>query len=202
MELRVRRATLEDVGLLVKLWESMHFDTAALAKRITEFQIVETAEHGLVGALGFQILERQGCIHSEAFSDFSLAEMSRPLLWDRVNSLAQNHGLLRIWTHEEAPFWSRCGLAPPDPEALARLPASWKNTSGRLLTVKLRDDLDTVMSLDKEFALFMENERQKTRRTLQRAKALKVLAALIAFTVFIVVIAAAFLLARRYLLAR
>jgi len=71
-----------------------------------------------------------------------------------------------------------------------------------LLTVKLRDDLDTVMSLDKEFALFMENERQKTRRTLQRAKALKVLAALIAFTVFIVVIAAAFLLARRYLLAR
>ncbi|MCC6819182.1 MAG: hypothetical protein IT579_00480 [Verrucomicrobia subdivision 3 bacterium] len=202
MDLHVRRATLEDVGPLVKLWQSMHFAADDLARRVTEFQVVETADHGLVGALGFQILERQGRIHSEAFTDFALAELSRPLLWDRVNSLAQNHGLLRIWTHEEAPFWSRCGLSKPDADALARLPAAWKPQSGRLLTLKLRDDLDTIMTLDHEFALFMQNEREKTQRTLQRAKHLKILAALVAFGVFLAVIAAAFLLARRHLLAQ
>lgn len=178
----------------------MRFDPEPLAKRITEFQVVELQPGGFLGAVGFQILERQGLIHSEGFTDFSLAEAARPLLWDRVNALAQNQGLLRIWTREEAPFWSRCGLGPPDPEALTHLPAQWRMEPGRLLTVKLKDDLDAILAADAQFALFMQNERQRSQRTLRRAKMMKAFAGLLAAVLFFVVAGAAFMLVRRYLL--
>src|SRR5215831_20838256 len=110
MSFTVRRATLDDLEKLTELWKSMRFPVEDLSKRVTEFQVAENAEGKLLGAVGLQIAERQGRIHSEGFTDFSLAEQLRPMLWDRVNAVATNHGLLRLWTKEEAPFWNRCGL--------------------------------------------------------------------------------------------
>src|SRR5688572_24083219 len=100
---RVRRATLDDISQLTALWKSMDFPVEELAKRITDFQIAEGPDGKVLGALGLQIAERQGRIHSECFTDFALAEQLRPLLWDRVHSVAINHGLLRLWTQEQAP---------------------------------------------------------------------------------------------------
>src|SRR5437763_4648115 len=107
---RVRRATLDDLPQLTGLWQAMHFPSEELAKRVTEFQVAESAEGKLLGAVGLQIAERQGRVHSEAFTDFSLAEQLRPLLWERLHAVATNHGLLRLWTQEQAPFWNHCGL--------------------------------------------------------------------------------------------
>ena len=130
----------------------------------------------MLGAVGLQIAERQGLIHSEAFSDFALAEHLRPLLWDRSSAVATNQGLLRVWTREQAPFWNHCGLVKADAEALQKLPAPWRGPSSDWLTLKLRDDLETVMSLDKEFALFMQSEKQRTERVLQQARTMKTIA--------------------------
>src|SRR2546423_11556340 len=107
---RVRRATLDDITELTALWKSMDFPADELSKRITEFQVAEAADGKLLGAVGLQITERQGRIQCEAFTDFALAEQLRPLLWDRIYAVATNHGLLRLWTNEKAPFWSHCGL--------------------------------------------------------------------------------------------
>ncbi len=194
---RVRRATLDDVGALMELWKSMNFPAEDLARRVTEFQVAESVDGKLAGAVGLQLAERQGRVHSEGFTDFALAEQLRPQLWERLNSLANNHGLLRIWTQEQAPFWSHCGLAKADAEALEKLPALWRGTPGNWLTIKLREEIAEVISADKEFALFMEAERQKTARALQQAKLLKVVATLIALGVLLLVMAGAFLLLRR-----
>src|SRR5580765_4052452 len=107
---RVRRATLDDLGQLMTLWQSMHLPADDLAKRITEFQLAESADQKILGAVGLQITDRQGRLHSEGFTDFALADELRPALWERLHSVATNHGLVRLWTAEEAPFWSRCGL--------------------------------------------------------------------------------------------
>ena len=111
----MRRATLDDIGQLTAMWESMYYPTEELARRVTEFQVAEGPDGKVLGALGLQIAERQGRVHSEAFSDFALSEQLRPLLWDRVHAVATNQGLLRVWTQEQAPFWNHCGLAswPP-----------------------------------------------------------------------------------------
>ena len=85
---RVRRATLDDLEPLTNLWQSMHLPVDELAKRITDFQIVENADSELVGAIAIQMLERQGRVHSEAFTDFGVAEHVRPQVWDRLQSVA------------------------------------------------------------------------------------------------------------------
>lgn len=194
---RVRRATLDDIGQLTELWQLMRFGVDDLAKRVTEFQVAEGPDGKVVGAVGLQILEKQGRIHSEGFTDFALADQLRPMLWDRLHSVATNHGLLRLWTQEQAPFWNHCGPLKADAEALAKLPAAWRALPGEWLTLKLREDLSDVISLDKEFALFMESEKQRTARALQHARILKVIATLVALGVLMLVLAGAFLLFRR-----
>lgn len=194
---RVRRATLDDIGQLTELWQSMRLPADELAKRITEFQVAESAEGKVVGAVGLQLSERQGRLHSEAFTDFSLADLLRPQLWERFQAVATNHGLVRLWTQEQAPFWSHCGLAKADEEAMAKLPALWRSLPGSWLTLKLKDDIEEVISADKEFARFMEAERQRTERTFQHARILKAIATLTAVAVLFLVLAAAFYIFRR-----
>jgi len=194
---RVRRATLDDIGQLSALWQSMHLAADGLSKRVTEFQVAESAEGKLLGAVGLQIAERQGRVHSEAFTDFSLAEQLRPLLWERLHAVATNHGLLRLWTQEQAPFWNHCGLLKAEAGALEKLPAAWRGQNSGWLTLKLKDDLETVTSLDKEFTMFMESEKQRTARAFQHAKVLKAVATLLAFAVMVLVLAGAFILLRK-----
>jgi len=194
---RVRRATLDDLPQLTDLWAAMRFPQEELSKRVTEFQIAEGAEGKVHGAIGLQIAERQGRVHSEAFGDFALAEQLRPLLWDRLQSIARNHGLVRIWTQEKAPFWNHCGLLSADEDAREKLPMVWRNERSDWLTLKLREDLETVMSLDKEFAMFMESEKQRTARAFQHARLLKLVAIFIAVVLLGLVLAGAFMVLKR-----
>lgn len=173
-DFQVRRATLEDLAALTALWQSMSFNPDELVRHITEFQVAEDAQGQIQGCLAMQIVERQGLIHSEAFNDFSLSENLRELFWQRMNSLATNHGLLRLWTREAAPFWSRCGLLKAEPAALEKLPSPWRGPTAGWLTLKLRDDLETaVASVDKEFTLFMQMEKQRSKRMIESAKIVK-----------------------------
>ncbi len=179
------------------IWESMKFPADLLAKRVTEFQVAETAEGQVCGGVGLQIAQRQGLIHSEGFADFGLSEQLRPLLWDRLQSVATNHGLLRLWTAEQAPFWSHCGLQKPDNEAMAKLPGHWRTLSDSWLTLKVKDDFEEVISAEKEFALFMESEKQRSHRAIQQAKVLKLIATIIAFALLLLVILGALFVFRK-----
>ncbi|HZR19287.1 MAG TPA: hypothetical protein VFE51_18510 [Verrucomicrobiae bacterium] len=193
---RVRRATLDDIAQLTSLWQTMHFPIDELAKRITDFQVAENAEGRILGAVGLQLLERQGRLHSEGFTDFALADALRPQLWERLRSVATNNGLVRLWTQEQAPFWSHCGLAKADPESLEKIPVAWHPLKGQWLTLKLKEDIEEVLSADKEFALFMQSERERTERAFQQARILKLIATLLALAVLCLVMAGAFLLIR------
>jgi N-acetylglutamate synthase-like GNAT family acetyltransferase len=185
---RVRRATLDDLSALKALWASMHFSGADLEKGLTEFQVVEDTDDKLLGAIALQISEKSGRVHGEAFKDFGLAEELRQLLWERLQVVAMNNGLLRLWTQESAPFWNRCGLLPADAKTLEKLPRAWAGDSANWLTVQLRDET-AVAAVDKEFALFMETEKQKTARALDYAKTLKRVATAIAIVLAIFVLA-------------
>ena len=194
---RVRRATLDDLSPMMALWQAMRLPADELAKRITEFQVAEGADGKIVGAAGLQVAQRQGRIHSETFLDFSQADLLRPLLWDRVQAVARNHGLLRLWTQEKAPFWGQSGMVPADAEALKKLPELWRSAAADWLTLKLKEDIETVLSLDKEFALFMESEKQRTARAFDQARILKLTATFIAFALLLLVLAGALLVLKK-----
>ena len=117
--LRIRRATVDDRAALKIIWASMRLPADELEKRLTEFQVVENAEGGVVGALGIQILRQHALLHNESYSDFAVADAARELFWERIQKLAANHGVFRVWTQERSPFWKSFGFQPPAAEVLA-----------------------------------------------------------------------------------
>jgi N-acetylglutamate synthase-like GNAT family acetyltransferase len=188
--LEVRRATLDDISSLRSLWEMMRYPSAELEKQLTDFQVVVNADGQVLGAVGFRSAQRQGHIHSEAFSDFSLAERARPRLWERIQSLCVNHGVVRLWTHDPSPFWTHNGFQPATPAALEKLPEQWDRTKPGWLTLQLRDE-NVTASLDKEFAMFVASEKQRSDQAIGQAKVLKTIVTVLAFLIALGILAAA-----------
>ena len=184
--LRVRRATIEDLGTLRPLWESMRFPVAELEKRITEFQIVVDPEGKVLGGIGFQNAKHQARLHSEAYTDFAIADTARTMLWERIKTLSSNHGVFRMWTRENAPFWNQTGFHAADSETMEKLPAEWNTEGPAWSTLPLKDE-SAMISIEKELALFMESEKQRTARAFQQARVLKTIATVLAiiFAIFI-----------------
>lgn len=198
-QFRVRRATVDDLDALKALWVSMRLPADELEKRLTEFQIVETDDCPLVGAIGVQIFKQHALLHSEGYTDFGAADAARDLFWQRIQTLASNHGVFRLWTQERSPFWKNFGFQPVSSENLPRLPEPWKNEfEGGWLTIQLKDEDKIAAALEKEFALFTETEKQYNARILNQARTLKTIVTVVGFAIGILGIAiAAYLLLRR-----
>lgn len=173
---QVRRATLEDLPGLLPLWQSERLPAALLEKRFTEFQVVVAGDE-LIGAVGLQISSQQGKLHSEAFARPELAEAVRPLLWERLQTIAQSHGLTRLWTRLDAPFWRSAGFAAVD--APCALPAEFAKDNARWAVLALRDESALPLTLDKQFEMFRAMSREETERTFERAKKIKFVALLL-----------------------
>ena len=186
----VRRATVDDLPALAALWRAMRFPVPELEleKRLTEFQVAVDITNRLLGAVRLELAERQGHIQHEAFTDFALADQLRPLLWERIQNLAANHGLFRLWTQEDAPFWKRSGLKVADDETLQKLPAAWSPTPGEWLVLQLRDEAAMqAIAMENEFAALMQLEKEQTQKALDQARMLKFAATLIAIALAVFV---------------
>ena len=195
--LRVRRATIEDLQTLRPLWASMHLPVTELEPRLTEFQVVENAEGKVLGGIGLQLGQRHARLHSEAFTDFGIADAARELLWTRIQTLAANHGILRLWARENIPFWIRLGFKPADPETLKKLPAGWNTADDSWFTLQLKDEA-AIASVEKELAMFMASEKQHSARVFQQAKFVKTLATALALLLaFFVLVAAIYIFLKR-----
>lgn len=184
---QVRRATIEDLPKLVALWQQDNLPCPDLEKRFKEFQVVEAQPGEIAGALGLQIAGQEGRLHSEVFAHAEQSDLLRQLLWDRAQVLAQNHGLVRLWTQLSTPFWGASGFRYAPPETLAKLPPPFNDGAKPWQFLQLKDNTAPV-SIDKEFAMFKEMEKEKTEKMLRQAKVLKLVAAGLVVLVFVVVL--------------
>ena len=187
-ELRIRRATVDDLETLKAIWTSLRLPADELESRLTEFQAVEAGGQ-IIGALGFQIIGQFALLHSEAYSDFAFADAARELFLRRAESLAANHGVFRLWTQEHSPFWTHVGFLPANFETLARLPEAWKTAAGEWLTLELKNEEAVNAALETKFAGFMDAEKKKTERVAEKAKTLKAIITIAGFLIFFVCMA-------------
>lgn len=185
---QVRRATVDDLPQLLELWKLEQLPRAELEKRLTEFQVATAADGKIIGAVGLQMAQKQGLLHSEVYFQPDQAEALRTLFWERMQTLGNNHGLVRIWTQEKAPFWHKSIFDPASAELLAKRPATFQSGPGTWFAVQLREEVLVPLSLDQEFALFVESEKERTEQLFQRARTLKWVAAIIAIVFFGLVI--------------
>ena len=202
--LKIRRATVDDLPALKSLWLAAQLPADLLESRLTEFQVVEN--HGeFAGAIGVQVVRTALRLHSEDYADFAVADAARELFWERIQTIAANHGVFRVWTQETSPFWTRWGFQPASAGILERLPAEWKTpeggpgaterSQGGWLTLELKNEDAIKEALGTDFSVFMAGEKEKTKRVEAHAKKINLLIIIVGFTVGIVGIAAAIWLA-------
>ncbi|MGA3285269.1 MAG: hypothetical protein ABSD57_12540 [Verrucomicrobiota bacterium] len=180
--LRIRRATTDDFRSLKPLWNSMRLPTDELERRLTEFQVAETADGQIVGAVGFRIAGQHALLHSEGYTDFSVADEARQMFWERIQTIASHHGVFRLWTQENSPFWSRRGFRIVITESLVHLPEEWKRFEGKWYTLQLKSEA-ALATLEKELTTFKELEKQRTAQTLDQARTLRTIITAIGFGV-------------------
>jgi N-acetylglutamate synthase-like GNAT family acetyltransferase len=183
--LHIRRATVDDLPALTSLWTAAHLPADELETRLTEFQVVE-AGGVFAGALALQILRQHARLHSEDYLDFSIADAARELFWERIQKLAANHGVFRIWTQETSPFWTHWGFQPANAETLERLPDEWKSLEGRWLALELKNEEAITAALGNQFAGFMDAEKKQTAQVASRARQIRTFFTVIFFAVGII----------------
>jgi hypothetical protein len=187
-DFRIRRAVVDDLPGLLTLWRSMNFSTGELEKRLTEFQVAENAGGELVGALGLDIAGQQARLHHEAYTDFALADRLRPLFWDKLLTLLSNNGVFRVWTQEDAPFWGQLGLLPASRETLQKLPAKWSAAGGTWRALQLKEDAAIqALTGNGEMERLMSLERESTRKMLEQARMIKIVATILSIILALLV---------------
>jgi N-acetylglutamate synthase-like GNAT family acetyltransferase len=187
--LRIRRATVDDFAALKTIWASMRLPADELEKRLTEFQVVEDSNGEVVGAIGIQFSRQHALLHSEGYSDFSIADSARQLFWERIQKLASNLGVFRLWTQERSPFWKSFGFQPPNAEILVRLPDEWKNEfDGGWLTLQLKNEEVIAAAFEKNFAPFMAGEKSGTEKISEKAKTINTIITVAGFAIGILCI--------------
>lgn len=195
--LHIRRATLDDLPMLRSLWINAGFAADELENRLTEFQVVES--NGVfAGALGVQLVRQHLRIHSEDYVDFSIADAARALFWKRIQNLAANHGVFRVWTQESSPFWTHWGFQPANADLLHRLPPEWQTSEGRWLTVELKNEDAINEAMKTRFAGFMDGEKTQTAQIAAHARRIRAFFTVIFFAIGIICIALAIYLLRHH----
>ena len=189
-DLRGRRATSDDVTALQDMWSRTGIASAELEPRFTEFQVIEDPLGGLIAAVGIRIIGKDALIHTETIPDFGSADAVRPVMWDRVQALANNNGIVRVWTQETAAFWRRLEFSAATGEQLAKLPATFRTAEGPWLLLVLRDE-NLIKRAEQELALFHQEEKARIDGMKSQGKVWQRVATAIAITLFVFVVVGA-----------
>ncbi|MBM3875636.1 MAG: hypothetical protein FJ386_02820 [Verrucomicrobia bacterium] len=182
-----RRATIDDIPPLRALWRAEQLPETDLEKRVTEFQAAFDGTGKLVGSIGLSVNGTQGCLHSETFLDFGQADELRPMLWERVHTVARNRGLTRLWTLEKTQFWRGVGFDAPDDEGRKRFSAAFGAADLPWSTLKLKDELVATMTPGQEMALFRAASKEENDKILRQARVMKWVAAVLGLLFFLFV---------------
>jgi len=194
----VRRATVDDLPGLATLWARCGLQVLDLERHLTEFQLVSSWDGDLEGAQALRVQGHEGFLHGEAFVRPEQNDEFRQMLWDRVRNLARNHGLVRLWTQEEGPFWHQvAGFEAAPAETLRKLPPAFGHPHGRWFVCVLRHDAPGGISLEREFEVFQQSSRASLDRVLDQTRKLRIAGYLVAAAVFLGVFGLAVYLAIR-----
>ncbi len=187
--LRIRRATTDDFQSLRSLWNSVGLPADELERRLTEFQVIESADGQIAGAIGLQIIRQHALLHSEAYADFSVADAARQLFWERIQLIASHHGVFRLWTQENSPFWSHCGFRIVITESLVHLPEEWKRFEGKWYTLQLKNEEIIAAAFEKHLAGFMDSGKKQAARVSEKARTINTIIIVVCLGIFFICIA-------------
>ena len=157
-EIRARRATVDDLPGLHALWQHAGLPWDQLERFVTEFILVPNDDGLPLASIGLQAEGDQGLVHSEAILPGQDEEALRAALWQRLQIIARNQGIVRLWTLEDAVFWTTRFESAPD-SVVRSLGATFADPTASWWICVLRDPERAQRLLDERMALW-EAHRQ------------------------------------------
>jgi len=181
----IRRANLEDLLVLQGLWETARLPVLDLERRLTDFHVALRPDGVLVGAIALRSAGSHGLVYGECYTSTAQAQDARPVLCERILSLARNHGCTRLWMRAtNTEFWHSIGFRPAGADELTELPSALGERSGQWCTLVIRRGALLPEHLAEKFARLQEEEHAHTERLLLHARLLKWVAGAIAVGFF------------------
>lgn len=180
---QVRRATVEDLPQLRELWRSQNLPWQQFERQFKDFQVVQTDSGRIVGSLGLQIEGTEGWLFAETFAPEGTVEALRAELWQRARIVAQNHGLVRVWTQFNDVFWQMQGFTAAGPEQLGKRPAAFAGVDGPWWVLPLRQESVAGLSLEQELAVFEQAQRAEREALQRKARVARAIALVVAVAV-------------------
>ncbi len=165
-----RRATIDDLPSLQALWLEAEQPWEELEKFLGEFQVVADPDGSLLAAIGLLVEGTEGLLHTETIAQqaHEQADELRALLWRRLQIVARNQGVVRMWTAEESLYWAT-EFTPASPAAIQGCSASFL-ANDPMATWRIRELVDLAKMnriVDEQMAIWAtkrEGEREAARQ--------------------------------------
>lgn len=169
----LRRATIEDIDALARLWRSCDLDVSTLERRLTEFHVALDEEHRLLGAIGLRLQDGEGCLHTEAYFDVEGMHSARTALIERVEKMADALGLRRVWTTLDLSALGERSFDDADDAAMETFPREFGDWRQNWRIVTLRDPASDPANLERQLAMLTIENRESSQQIIQGAKVMK-----------------------------
>lgn len=184
--LSARRATVEDLPALQALWQQAGLPWTELEPYVTEFQVVAgEAEGGLLAAIGLLVEDTDALLHTEAVAPWDNADELRAALWQRIQIVARNQGVHRLWTQEDADYWCHGGFRTPSPEVVAKAGASFVDKTAAWQVCDLIDPDKARLLVDEQMAIWQAARAQEAQELQSKIRVFRNFALLLAAAVTI-----------------
>ncbi len=76
----------------------------------------------MIACFGFRVAANQGFLHSVCIDDEENTDLIQILIWERLESLSNNHGIYALWSTPANDIWEPKKLSKPPPENLEKCP--------------------------------------------------------------------------------
>ncbi len=176
---KIRRVHVGDLNELRAVWRATGVYSLELEKRFTEFQIISNEKADIVASFGVHAQGKEAHIHTESYAPDAPREEIRELIWKRVQTLAENRGLMRLWADDQD-FWKKRGFAKPGEKVLKKGIELFGSTMERRLTLQLREEADIHKLAEAQFELFQQSSQAERERILNRGNLYKNIALAVA----------------------
>lgn len=187
--LSARRATVEDLPALQALWQIGGLPADELEKFLTEFQVVPGEGEGvLLGAIGLMVEGNDALLHSEALAPGDEGDEIRAALWRRLQIVARNQGIHRLWTQEDADYWRTGGFVAAPVETVAAATAAFVHKTATWMVCELIDPAKAKQLVTEQMAIWHATRAQEADELQNKIRAFRNASILIAAIVVVLMI--------------
>ncbi len=164
-QIKIRRAEVNDLENLRAFWKKEEVYSLDLEKVFTEFQLL-FKEDEILGCVRLTVIGKEGVVQSLLLQSIDDQVGASDLVWSRIEKIAENHGLVRIWIGKElGPIE---GFSPVDAELKSKVEGRRRIPIDGYVKI-IKEDVESLLSPEKEFELFQQTIVGERERLLEGA---------------------------------